>query len=220
MRILVVEDEPKLNKGIVKGLKNHGYAVDFAYEGQAGETLARENPYDVIVLDVMMPRQDGLTMCRNLRQDGVTTPILFLTARDTVDDKVIGLNEGGDDYLVKPFSFAELTARIRSLLRRPAGMIADAIQLDSLTLDTQVQRLTVEEEEIMLTRREYALLEFLLRNKDRVVSQEDILDHVWDNFYESRSNVVNVHMRNLRKKLPPAYAKRIQTIHGKGYRIS
>lgn len=219
MRILVVEDEPKLNKGIVKGLKTRGYAVDFAFEGQAGENLARKNPYDLILLDIMMPRRDGLTVCRNLRKDGITTPILFLTAKDAVEDKVTGLDEGADDYLVKPFSFEELTARIRSLLRRPNGMISDTLTLGDLSLDTQAQRLTINDTEISLTTREYALLEYLLRNQSKVITREDILDHVWDNFYDSLSNVVDVHLKNLRKKLPKDYAKRIETIRGKGYRI-
>lgn len=220
MRILVVEDEPKLNKGIVKGLKTRGYAVDFAFEGQAGENLARKNPYDLILLDIMMPRRDGLTVCRNLRKDGIVTPILFLTAKDAVEDKVTGLDEGADDYLVKPFSFEELTARIRSLLRRPNGMVADTLELEDLKLDTQAQRLTIKNKEISLTTREYALLEYLLRNRDKVITREDILDHVWDNFYDSLSNVVDVHLKNLRKKLPKDYAKRIETIRGKGYRIA
>ncbi len=220
MRILVVEDEPKLNKGIVKGLKTRGYAVDFAFEGQAGETLARQNPYDLILLDIMMPRRDGLTVCRNLRQDGITTPILFLTAKDAVEDKVTGLDEGADDYLVKPFSFEELTARIRSLLRRPNAVVLDTLTLDKLSLNTQAHRLTINNTEISLTAREYALLEYLLRNRDKVLTREDILDHVWDNFYDSLSNVVDVHLKNLRKKLPKDYAKRITTIRGKGYRIA
>ncbi|MBI1833480.1 MAG: response regulator transcription factor [Candidatus Andersenbacteria bacterium] len=220
MRILVVEDEPKLNKGIVKGLKTRGYAVDFTFEGQAGENLARKNPYDLILLDIMMPRRDGLTVCRNLRKDGITTPILFLTAKDAVEDKVTGLDEGADDYLIKPFSFEELTARIRSLLRRPNGMVSDTLTLDDLKLDTQAQRLTINDTEISLTTREYSLLEYLLRNRDKVITREDILDHVWDNFYDSLSNVVDVHLKNLRKKLPKDYAKRIETIRGKGYRVA
>jgi DNA-binding response OmpR family regulator len=220
MRILVVEDELKLNKGIVHGLKNRGYAVDFAFEGQAGETLARENPYDLIILDIMMPRRDGLTVCRNLRQAGISTPVLFLTAKDAIEDKVHGLDTGADDYLVKPFSFKELMARLRSLLRRRPEMVSDILRLDELQLDTTAQRLTIGGKEISLTVREYALLEYLLRNINTVVSREDILDHVWDNFYDSLSNVVDVHLKNLRKKLPAAYAKRIKTIWGKGYRIA
>ncbi len=220
MRILVVEDEPKLNKGLVKALKNQGYAVDFAFEGVAGETLARRNPYDLIILDIMMPLRDGLTVCQNLRHDQITTPILFLTAKDAIEDKVTGLDHGGDDYLTKPFSFEELLARIRSLLRRPNQLVPDIMTLDGLTLDTQAQRVTIANKEIHLTAREYALLEYLLRNQNTVVTRDDILSHVWDSFYDSLSNVVDVHLKNLRKKLPNQYARRIKTIRGKGYRLS
>ena len=220
MRILVVEDEPKLNKGIVKGLKARGYAVDFAYEGKAGETLAKENPYDLIILDVMMPIRDGITVCKNLRTASITTPILFLTAKDATEDKITGLDSGADDYLVKPFSFEELTARIRSLLRRPKQLITDILTLDELKMDTNAQQTTVAKKEIQLTTREHALLEYLLRNQNKVITREEILDHVWDNFYDSLSNVVDVHLKNLRKKLPKKYADRIKTIRGKGYRLA
>ena len=220
MRILVVEDEPKLNKGIVKGLKARGYAVDFAYEGKAGETLAKENPYDLIILDVMMPIRDGITVCKNLRTASITTPILFLTAKDATEDKLTRLDPGADDYLVKPFSFEELTARIRSLLRRPKQLITDILTLDELKMDTNAQQTTVAKKEIQLTTREHALLEYLLRNQNKVITREEILDHVWDNFYDSLSNVVDVHLKNLRKKLPKKYADRIKTIRGKGYRLA
>ena len=220
MRILVVEDEPKLNKGIVKGLKARGYAVDFAYEGKAGETLAKENPYDLIILDVRMPIRDGITVCKNLRTASITTPILFLTAKDATEDKITGLDSGADDYLVKPFSFEELTARIRSLLRRPKQLITDILTLDELKMDTNAQQTTVAKKEIQLTTREHALLEYLLRNQNKVITREEILDHVWDNFYDSLSNVVDVHLKNLRKKLPKKYADRIKTIRGKGYRLA
>ena len=220
MRILVVEDEPKLNKGIVHGLKSRGYAVDFAFEGKAGETLARQNPYDLIILDIMMPIRDGITVCKNLRESNISTPILMLTAKDSTEDTVNGLDSGADDYLVKPFSFEELTARIRSLLRRPTGMVSDTLELDALQLDTASGKLTINGKDIALTTREYALLEYLLRNKQNVVSREDILDHVWDNFYDSMSNAVDVHLKNLRKKLPKPYASRIETIRGKGYRLA
>lgn len=220
MRILVVEDEPKLNRGIVKGLQSQGYAVDFAYEGEAGETLARQNPYDAIILDIMMPNQDGITTCKNLREAGVKSPILFLTAKDSVQDKVAGLDTGADDYLVKPFSFDELTARIRSLLRRPKAMVNDIISLDTLALNIPAGQVTVDGKNIELTSKEYSLLEYLLRNQGRIVSREDILDHVWDNFYDAMSNVIDVHLKNIRKKLPKTYAQRITTIRGKGYRIA
>lgn len=220
MRILVVEDESKLNKGLVKGLQNKGYAVDFAYDGMAGETLARNTSYDMIILDIMMPRRDGITVCNNLRESKIDTPILFLTAKDEIADKVKGLDTGADDYLVKPFAFEELLARIKSILRRPKQIVADMLILEKLTLNTKAQQLTINNKKIPLTLREYSLLEYLLRNAGSVVTREDLLDHVWDIFHDSQSNVVDVHVKNIRKKLPAAYAKRIETIRGKGYRIA
>jgi len=220
MKILVVEDEPKLNKGLVLGLQNRGYAVDFAFDGVEGETMARMNEYDLIVLDIMMPNRDGLEVCRNLRAANIETPILFLTAKDTVEEKIAGLDVGADDYLIKPFSFGELAARVRTLLRRPPLAATDILELDGLSLDTRTQRLTIEGKEVNLTLREFGLLEYLLRNKGTVITREDILDHVWDRFFDSFSNVVDVHLKNLRKKLPGTYAKRIETVWGKGYRLA
>ncbi|KKR86722.1 MAG: Response regulator receiver domain protein (CheY-like) [Candidatus Uhrbacteria bacterium GW2011_GWF2_41_16] len=220
MKLLVVEDEPKLNKGLVQGLQSRGYAVDFAFDGEEGERLARVNHYDLILLDVMIPKKDGLEVCRTLRAHGVQTPILFLTARDAVEDKIRGLDMGGDDYLVKPFSFDELVARMRTLLRRPPLSASDVLELGGLRLDTRSQKVMIDGKEIYLTLREYGLLEYFLRNKEIVVTREDILTHVWDRFFDSFSNVVDVHLKNLRKKLPKIYAKRIQTVWGKGYRIT
>lgn len=220
MKLLVVEDEPKLNKAIAQGLQQRGFAVDTALDGETGERLARLNGYDAIILDVMLPLQDGFTVCRKLRAHGITTPILFLTAKDQVEDKVEGLDLGADDYLVKPFSFDELHARIRSLLRRPALTGSDILILDELQLDTRAQKVTVAKKEIDLTLREYGVLEYLLRKKGMVVTRQDLLDHVWDQFYDAFSNVVDVHLKNLRKKLPSAYANRITTIWGKGYRLT
>jgi DNA-binding response OmpR family regulator len=220
MKLLVVEDEPKLNKGLVQGLQSRGYAVDFAFDGEEGERLARVNHYDLILLDVMIPKKDGLEVCRTLRAHGVQTPILFLTARDAVEDKIRGLDMGGDDYLIKPFSFDELVARMRTLLRRPPLSASDVLELGGLRLDTRSQKVMIDGKEIYLTLREYGLLEYFLRNKEIVVTREDILTHVWDRFFDSFSNVVDVHLKNLRKKLPKIYAKRIQTVWGKGYRIT
>ena len=219
MRLLVVEDEVKLNKGLVQGLQNKGYAVDFAYDGEQGEQMARWNKYDMIILDIMMPKQNGLEVCKNLRAKDITTPILLLTAKDTVEDKVIGLNAGADDYLVKPFSFEELAARVRTLLRRPPLTSSDILALENLRLDTRSQTVNINGKDLSLTLREYALLEYLLRNKGAVITREDILEHVWDRFHDSLSNVVDVHLKNLRKKLPDEYSKRIQTVWGKGYRL-
>lgn len=219
MKLLVVEDEPKLNHGLVRGLQDRGYTVDFAFDGEEGEHLARLNPYDTIILDVMMPKRDGLEMCRNLRAYGVQTPILFLTARDTIENKIEGLDLGADDYLVKPFAFEELIARIRALLRRPQQTKTDILCLDDLEMDTRSQTVTIKEKPLELTMREYGLLEYFLRNQGAVVTREDILSHVWDRFFDSFSNVVDVHLKNLRKKLPKTYAKRLQTVWGKGYRL-
>ncbi|PJA47412.1 DNA-binding response regulator [Candidatus Uhrbacteria bacterium CG_4_9_14_3_um_filter_36_7] len=219
MKILVVEDEPKLNKGLVEGLQNRGYAVDFAFDGEEGEQMARINDYDVIILDIMLPKRDGLQVCDHLRSIGNHTPILFLTARDSVEDKIIGLNLGADDYLVKPFSFEELVARIRTLLRRPRFSTGDIIKLDKLHLDTRSQELIVDGKLIRLTLHEYGVLEYFLRHLGEVVTREDLLTHVWDRFFDSFSNVVDVHVKNVRKKLPKVYAKRIQTVWGKGYRL-
>jgi DNA-binding response OmpR family regulator len=219
MKILIVEDEIKLNKGLVKGLRNKGYAVDSAFDGEEGEQMALWNAYDLIVLDVMMPKRDGIEVSKNLRTKGIATPILLLTAKDSTEDKITGLNNGADDYLVKPFSFEELSARIRVLLRRPPLSATDILRLDELRLDTRTQLVTIAGKPVNLTMREYGLLEYLLRNKDKVVTQENILEHVWDQFHDSPSNVVTVHLKNLRKKLPEQYAKRIQTVWGKGYRL-
>ncbi|TSC84341.1 MAG: two-component system, OmpR family, copper resistance phosphate regulon response regulator CusR [Parcubacteria group bacterium Gr01-1014_13] len=219
MKILVVEDEKKLNKGLVEGLQKQGYAVDFAFDGEEGERLALWNEYDFIVLDIMLPKKDGLEVCSNLRNKGKTTPILFLTAKDTTEDTVNGLNHGADDYLIKPFSFEELTARIRALLRRPPLLVSDLLEVDGLRLDTRSQVLTANNQVVELTLHEYGLLEYLLRNKGAVKTRDEILEHVWDRFFDSFSNVVDVHVKNLRKKLPKVYAKRIQTVWGKGYRL-
>ncbi len=220
MKLLVVEDEPKLNKGLVTGLQQRGYAVDFAFDGEAGETMARLNGYDVVILDVMLPKRDGFEVCRRLRQDGIQTPVLFLTAKDSTEDTVHGLDLGADDYLVKPFSFDELAARLRTLLRRPPTTVAPILALDELELNPRSQQVTVGGKEIPLTLREYGILEYLLRKKGAVVTRQDLLDHVWDQFFDSFSNVVDVHLKNLRKKLPPAYARRLKTVWGKGYRLA
>jgi DNA-binding response OmpR family regulator len=220
MKLLVVEDEPKLNKALVQGLQLRGFAVDFALDGEEGERLARLNGYDVILLDIMLPKKDGLTVCRNLRTLRIPTPIIFLTAKDQTAEKIEGLDVGADDYLVKPFSFDELHARIRSVLRRPALTQTDVLTFEGLHLDTRAQKVQVNQTDIELTLREYGLLEYFLRNVGKVVSRQDILDHVWDQFFDSFSNVVDVHIKNLRKKLPSAYAKRLKTIWGKGYRLA
>lgn len=227
MKILIVEDEIKLNKALALGLQNHGYAVESAYDGEEGEKLARINAYDLILLDVMMPKRDGVEVCKNLRKAGKTTPILMLTAKDAIEDRVSGLDAGADDYLIKPFAFEELIARVRTLFRRAPLTSTDILDLDDLHLDTRTQRVTIggsglshgSAKEVELTLREYALLEYFLRNKDTVLTRGELLEHVWDINYDSLSNVVDVHLKNLRKKLPKKYASRIKTIWGKGYKL-
>ncbi|NBS69018.1 DNA-binding response regulator [bacterium] len=219
MRILFIEDEPKLRRNVAEGLTLRGYTVDTAPEGNEGERLARENSYSVIILDIMMPGQDGFATCRALRAKGVQTPIIMLTARDAVDDRIQGLNLGADDYLTKPFSFDELVARIRVLMRRQPDVKSDTLTYFDLTLDTRTQAVTVGNKKLDLTLREYGILEYFLRNQGTVITREDILSNVWDRFYDSFSNVVDVHVKNLRKKLPPAYGKRLRTVWGKGYQL-
>lgn len=219
MRILIVEDEIKLNKGLKTALERKGFAVDSAFDGEEGEKFAKWNQYDLIILDIMMPKRDGIEVCENLRKIGKKMPILMLTAKDTIEDKVLGLETGADDYLGKPFSFDELIARVRSLLRRPTTLVDDVLILDDLILDTRSLRVTIKEKEIQLTLREYGLLEYMLRQRGKVLTRDDLLEHVWDRNHDTLSNVVDVHMKNLRKKLPQKYAKLIETIRGKGFRL-
>ncbi len=225
MKILVVEDEVKLNNGLKTALERKGYAVDSAFDGEEGERLAKWNEYDLIILDIMMPKRDGIEVCKNLREAGKKMPILMLTAKDTTEDKVTGLEIGADDYLGKPFSFDELVARVRSLLRRPPLTASDIYEWQDITLDTRSQKVIIKsgsagiEKEIALTLREYSLLEYLLRNRGKVLTRDDLLEHVWDRNHDTLSNVVDVHMKNLRKKLPKKYAELIETIRGKGFRI-
>ena len=215
----MVEDEQKLNAAIVQGLRSRGYTVDSAFDGAEGERFAREHSYDCILLDVMMPVMDGFTMCSNLRKSGIQTPVIFLTAKGDIHEKIEGFNVGADDYVAKPFSFDELVARIRAISRRAPSVQGDVLTLNTLSLDTRSQIVTVAGKPIDLTLREYGLLEYFLRNQNVMVTREDILSHVWDRFYDSLSNVVDVHLKNLRKKLPKEYAKKIQTVWGKGYRL-
>lgn len=220
MKILVVEDERKLHAAIATGLRSRGFIVDGAFDGKEGERCAQEQAYDCIVLDVMMPVMDGNEMCTRLRAQGIQTPIIFLTAKGEVHDRVAGFHLGADDYVVKPFSFDELVARIHAVTRRGVkGEVNDVLRWDGLVLDRRSQTVEVNEKSIVLTLREYELLEYFLRNQNAVITREDILSHVWDVFFDALSNVVDVHVKNLRKKLPKAYAKRLQTVWGKGYRL-
>jgi len=220
MRILIVEDDKKVGAFLEKGLKEEQYAVDVCRDGEEAMDLATANPYDVIILDVMLPKKDGFSVCRELRQSGVLTPILMLTARDTVEDKVAGLTEGADDYLTKPFSFEELLARIRALLRRSQDYKTKVLKVADLELDPARRQATRAGRKIPLTGKEYALLEYMMRNKGRVLTESMIIEHVWDMNYEGTSNIVNVYINYLRKKVDEgAPLKLIQTVRGYGYTI-
>jgi len=221
VRTLVVEDEPKLAALLRRGLVEEGYAADVAQTGEDALWMARATPYDAIVLDVMLPGRDGVDVCRELRSSGVWSPILMLTARDGVDDRVAGLDGGADDYLTKPFSFAELLARVRALTRRGQPERPAVVQVGSLRLDPAARRVWRGDVELVLSRTEFALLEAFLRRPGRVLTRLELLDAAWDLGYENRSNVVDVYVRRLRAKVDrPFGARSLETVRGVGYRLS
>lgn len=218
MRLLVVEDDRKVGAFLQKGLREEQFAVDLCGDGEAALECARLNPYDLIILDVMMPKKDGFAVCRELRRSGILTPVLMLTAKDSVEDKVAGLSEGADDYLAKPFAFDELLARIRALLRRTRDYQPSAVRAGDLELDPARRQAVRAGRRISLTGKEYALLEYLMRNAGRVVTETMIIEHVWDMNYDGSSNVVSVYMNYLRKKIDGgADVKMIRTLRGHGY---
>ncbi|HUK32916.1 MAG TPA: response regulator transcription factor [Vicinamibacterales bacterium] len=220
MRILLVEDERSAARMIAKGLREHGHAVDMVADGAAALEQATANRYDMIVLDRMLPGTDGLEICRTLRGAGDAVPILMLTARDTVEDRILGLDAGGDDYLTKPFHFGELLARIRALARRrELPLVSERLQRGRLTLDTRTQEAWLDGLAIELTAREYALLEYLCRKDGAVISREEIAEHVWDNRYDPCSNVIDVYVQRLRRKLDRDERSWIQTRRGAGYQF-
>jgi heavy metal response regulator len=219
MRILVVEDERKVASFICNGLREEGYAVDVAADGEKGEDLAAVNEYDLILLDIMLPRLDGVSLLRKIRAAGSNVPVIMLTAKDSVDDKVLGLDAGADDYLTKPFAFGELLARIRSALRKGAAPPA-SLQVSDLHLDLLGQRVTRAGREIELTAREYALLQFLMRHAGTVVSRTMITEHVWDMHFDSFTNVIDVYITYLRRKIDHGHPRKlIHTVRGRGYML-
>ena len=220
MRVLVVEDEPKMAGLVKRGLEEEGIAVDVAGRGEDAVWMAGSTEYDVVVLDVMLPGLDGFEVCRRLRADEVWTPVLMLTARDAVEDRVAGLDGGADDYLVKPFSFEELLARLRALARRGASERPAVLEAGDLRLDPATRRASRRGTEIALSQKEYALLETLMRRPGVAMSRLQLLEHGWDDSYENRSNVIDVYIRYLREKIDrPFGTDTIETVRGVGYRL-
>ena len=221
MRILLIEDEKRLSHFVKKGLTENGFAVDQAFDGEEGLYLAQQETYDVIVLDVMLPKMSGVEVCKKLRLLKKETPILMLTAKSELEDKVEGLDSGADDYLTKPFEFAELKARINALLRRSYHQVSNNLTIDNLEVDPSKHTVFRNKKPIKLTPKEFSILEQLLRQKHEVVTRTQIIEHVWDYNFDSLSNVVDVFIGTLRKKIDRGEKiKLIHTLHGVGYMIT
>jgi two-component system, OmpR family, copper resistance phosphate regulon response regulator CusR len=220
MRILIIEDNRRLNASLSSALAEDGYVVDAAYDGVEGEDLALLTPYDLIILDIMLPKRDGIEVCRSLRDQKVITPILMLTARDALDDRVQGLDSGADDYLVKPFEIRELRARLRALLRRKSDSKSGNLIVNDLRIDPASHYAWRAEDALDLTAKEYALLEYMMRNPGRLITREMVITHLWDDTQTLASNVVDVYIRRLRRKIDDPYpVKLIETVRGAGYRL-
>jgi len=218
MRILVVEDEKKVASFIKRGLEEESFAVDVAYDGEEGRYMAESTQYDLVLMDVMLPKKDGLTVVRELREKDIKVPVLCLTAKDTVDDIVAGLDSGSDDYLTKPFAFAELLARVRALLRRGAQDRGAEIHFADLRLDPVEHKVWRGNKEIDLTAKEYALLEYFMRNPNQTLTRTMIAEHVWDYTFDSFTNIIDVYVNYLRKKIDKDFDKKlIHTVRGAGY---
>jgi two-component system, OmpR family, response regulator len=220
VRALIIEDELRMASLIRRGLTKEGLAVDVAKSGEDGLWMAQASDYDVIVLDVMLPGINGFETCRRLRTSGIWAPVLMLTARDSVDDRVAGLDTGADDYLVKPFAFAELLARLRALVRRGDGERPSVLEVGDLRLDPATHRAWRGSSEVRLSTKEFALLETFMRRADEVLSRYDLLEHAWDFAYENRSNIIDVYVRHLRRKIDEPFGRRsLETVRGAGYRL-
>jgi two-component system, OmpR family, response regulator len=220
MRTLVVEDDPKLGPLLRRGLSERGGTADLAVSGEEALWMALAHSYDAIVLDVMLPDLDGFETCKRLRRDSIWTPVLFLTARDAIEDRVYGLDSGADDYLTKPFSLAELRARLRAIVRRGAPQRPSLLEVGDLRLDPATQRAWRGRTEIELPAKELQLLELFMRRPGEIISRYDLLEHAWDMNYDNRSNVVAVHIRRLREKIDRPFGRdSIETVRGLGYRL-
>jgi heavy metal response regulator len=218
MKILIAEDEKKVAHFVKKGLQEEGYAVDVASNGEDGLTLATETPYDLIILDIYMPKLDGLTVLRRLREERVRTPVLLLTVRAAIEDKVLGLDSGADDYLTKPFVFQELLARVRALLRRQIEIGTNVLKVGDLSLDPVRRAVIRGTQRIELSLKEFSLLEYFMRNPGRVLTRTMIIEHVWNYDFDSETNVVDVYVNYLRKKIDAGHEpKLIHTVRGVGY---
>ena len=218
MRVLIAEDEKKIADFIKRGLKEEGYAADTAGTGTEALTLAEENPYDLLLLDVMLPGLDGVAVCSRLRAAGFAAPILMLTAKDRVEDKVKGLDAGANDYLTKPFAFEELLARVRALLRDKPAAASTLLKAGGVELDLAAHRASLSGKALDLSAKEFSLLEYLVRNKDRIVTRTMIAEHVWDINFDTGTNVIDVYINYLRRKLEKSPSKKlIHTVRGKGY---
>jgi len=217
MKILIVEDNEKISKYITDTLIDETFSVDQVYDGETGERRIMSGTYDAVILDVMLPKKDGLAVCKSVRAQGSVIPILMLTALGEIKDRVLGLDSGADDYLIKPFALAELVARIKSLLRRPTETVLDIITVQDIVIETASHTVYQGNNKVMLTLKEYAVLEYLMRNAGKVVTREQLLEHCWDFAYNAFSNITDVYIKQLRQKLEKKQSTYIKTIRGVGY---
>lgn len=222
MKILIVEDNKKLALSLQKGLQQEGFSVDTLADGEeaARRIIANPEAHDLLIFDVMLPGKNGVEVCAEVRANQSVVPILMLTAKDTLADKMLGFNAGADDYLVKPFAFEELIARVRALLRRPREILPEVISIGGITLNSQAKTIFAGGNEVVLTAKEWSLLEYLMIHVGQIITREQILAHVWEFSFYSMSNVVDVHIKNIRKKLGAEYGKHLETLRGMGYRFT
>ena len=221
MRILIIEDNQKLANSLTRGFRQEGYAVDYLLNGEEGERrmTVSHGDYDIVVLDIKLPGKDGIAVCRSLREKKIMTPVIMLTARDTVEDKILGLDSGADDYLVKPFSFEELLSRVRALARRPSAALPPDLEVGDIVLKVSTQEVFKAGKKIDITLKEFRLLEYFMSRPDEVINRQKIIDHLWDFNFNPLSRAMDVHINNLRNKLKDTHGSAIETVRGIGYRL-